>query len=738
MTKPLSGLRVVEMTLAGAGPFAGATLAALGAEVIKLERPQGDTSLGVPPYIKGLAHLYLAVNTGKRSIIVDLRDAADRAVVYKLIAGADVFLQNMRVGVAERLGLGPADIAAIKPDIVYTSISGYGEEGDLARDACNDPTMQAFSGFASLNGRAGENSELFRTYAHLDVTSASYAVLGTLAGLLRRRRTGAGSRAHVSLLSGALGVAGLRVAEFRETGKPPELRGSAANETAPNRVFQGSDGVWFTVGVVRSEQWEKLCRSIGLPVLLGEPQYRTNQARLANAKPLETLLQARFKTAPAGEWIEKLRRAGVPSGPVYLDDFEAIRHDPQTLAACCFSTVVSEKRGEMFIGTPPWRFDGKIMSTTAAPERDNSGPTLREHVALLPDPPRRSLPDGSDTAPLDGIRVLELVGGVAGPYAGKLLRDLGAAVTKVEGPGGDPSRDYAPRKDGVSVAFEYLNAGKSVMSTPAEDVLLTLLAESDAVILDREERWFDQSLLDRARELNPSLVLCRTSGYGERGPLRDLPASELVLQGMAGYLGSLGRKGDEPIRMGADPAGMNTGTAIAQAVIASLSDGTIRDAEVSALGMLIFIKTITWVSWSNPDEAYGFANDHVRRGRDHGYTTKDRRVYVATGRGNTEDWAKFLIGVGLEEYVTEPQIGEGGYLVLGTGVHAERWRDVFDQAFSRFTAAEITELSRSLGGKPSAIFTLDETLAHPQTAAANALDEHGLPRPVTVRPLVEK
>ena len=103
---------------------------------------------------------------------------------------------------------------------------------------------------------------------------------------------------------------------------------------------------------------------------------------------------------------------------------------------------------------------------------------------------------------------------------------------------------------------------------------------------------------------------------------------------LAGYLGSLGRKGDEPIRMGADPAGMNTGTAIAQAVIASLFDGTIHETEVSALGMLIFIKTITWVSWSDPDEAYGFANDHVRRGRDHAYTAKDRRIYVATGRGN--------------------------------------------------------------------------------------------------------
>src|SRR5262249_18356954 len=137
------------------------------------------------------------------------------------------------------------------------------------------------------------------------------------------------------------------------------------------------------------------------------------------------------------------------------------------------------------------------------------------------------------------------------------------------------------RHGGASVAFEYLNAGKRLLNRPNDDKLVALLAESDAVILDRGERWLDQSLLDRAREKNPDLVVCRTSPYGERGPLRDLPASELVIQGMSGYLGSLGTKGEEPIRMGAAPGGLNTGIMIAQAVVASLFAGNVRETEVS-------------------------------------------------------------------------------------------------------------------------------------------------------------
>ncbi|GIW07699.1 MAG: hypothetical protein KatS3mg060_2504 [Dehalococcoidia bacterium] len=734
MIGPLAGVRVVELTLAGAGPFAGACLAALGAEVIKLERPQGDTSLEVVPRLRGLSHLYLAVNTGKRSIIVDLRQPADRALVYDLVGASDVFLQNMRVGVAERLGLGPADLARLRPDLVWCAITGYGETGPLARDACNDPTAQAFSGFASLNGRSGDPPELFRTYAHLDVTTASYAVFAILAALHRRRRTGQGSRVHVSLLSAALANAGTPVAAFRRTGQLPPLRGSAAPDTAPHRAFRGSDGVWFTLGVVRDEHWASLCRVLDCPALGADPRFVTNLGRLAHRDEIEAMVAARLAERPAADWIALLVAAGVPAGPVFSDDFAALRAHPQIASNGVLAEVVTDRRGRIWLGAPPWRFSRTPAGLGAAPEPGQDGAAIRREAH--PVGPRSS-PQGVPTpatVPLAGLRVVEVAGGLAGPYAGKVLSDAGAEVLKIEGPDGDPARAYGPNIDGESVPFWYLNTGKTISAASA---LGHALREADALIVDRDERWLDPSIVAAALESNPRLVVCWLSGYGSAGPLRDLPAAELVVQGLAGYLGSLGSKGEEPIRLGADVAGLNTGLAAAQAVIAALLAGGGQQVDVSALGTLIHLRSITWAAWSDPDEPIGFAYDTVARSRDFGYTARDRRLYVATGRGTNEEWARFLIAIGLDDYLTHPVVGAGGHLVLGTAPYAEEWRALFDRAFSRFSAAELTALLREIGGKPSVVHRLDEVLRHPQTAAGAALDADGLPRPILFRDLAE-
>lgn len=739
MAGPLTGYRVIESTLAGAGPFAGACLAALGADVIKLERPKGDTSLEVVPRLRGLSHLYLAANSGVRSIVVDLHNDEDRALVRRLIRSADVFLQNLRVGATDRLGLGPADLAQLKPDLVACSITGYGEHGPLARDACNDPTAQAFSGFASLNGRPGDPPELFRTYAHLDVTTASYAVFGTLAALVRRQRTGKGAHVQVSLLGSALANAGSRVATYRLTGALPELLGSAAAESAPHRAFVGNDGVWFTVGITRPETWPALCQAVGLPEIGNDPRFATNECRVVNRAALEARLEERFASKPAEEWIARLREADVPAGPVYSDDFDAIRADPQVVANRMMDVVEHVRRGSYWLGAPPWRFSRTPAGLRAAPEPGLDGDAIRR----LPDgddlppklvpPPLPVLDPGAP--PLAGVKVIEIAGGIAGPYAAKLLGDAGATILKIEGPAGDPARDFAPRHGDRSVPFLYLNEEKTLHRlAPGETLDVETFAGSAIVIADHDERWLDPALIDRAIARNPRLVVCGIDGYGTKGPLADLPAAELVIQGMAGYLGSLGTKGEAPIRLGADVAGFNTGLAAATAALAAWLGGG-QTATVSALATLIHLRSITWASWSDPDQQIGFAYDNVWRSRDFGYTARDRRIYIATGRGTDHLWAQFLIAIGLDDYLIHPVVGAGGHLVLGTAPYAEQWRDLFDAAFSKRSADELTELLRSIGGKPSAVYRLDEVLAHEQTAAGAAIDATGLPHPVAIRDL---
>lgn len=723
----------MELTLAGAGPFGGSMLAALGADVIKLDRPSGDTSLEVPPKLRGLAHLYLAVNGSVRSMVADLKDSHDAALVRRLIGQSDVFLQNVRAGVAARLGLGPADLLKLQPGIVAASISGYGLAGPLAHDACNDPTMQAFSGFASLNGRPGDPPELYRTYAHLDVTAASYTVLGTVLGLLRRKRFGVGSSVGVSLLSGALGVAGTKVAALRATGERPALLGSAAADTAPHRAFAGSDGHWFTVGVVRPEQWPAFCNVIDRAELAADPRFATNRDRVAHRRALESLIEPVLRKRPASDWIGALQAAGVPSGPVYWDNFAELRADSQVVANQFFCQVQTARRGEIWMGAPPWKFERTPGQVRGAPDPDEHGAAIRGWLETLAEPEHQHSSAASDAPPMAGLTVIEIAGGMSGAYAGLLLQNAGASVTKVEGPDGDPLRGYAPRANGTSVTWAYLNAGKHIL--PAESLDATLLADADALIVDVDERWVDWALIDEARRRNPRLIVCRLSGYGVEGPLANLPQAELVVQGMAGYLASLGVVGEQPIRLGSDVAGLNTGIAAATANAAGLlhDDGQLVD--VSALGVLIHLRTITWTAWSSPDEQIGFAYDNARRKRDFGYHSRDRRLYAASGRGTDEHWAHFLIAIGLEEYLAHPVVGAGGHTVLGTAPYSEAWRDLFDRAFSRFSAAEIIELMRTIGGKPAVIHWLDEILAHPQTAAGAALNGAGLPRPIIMRDL---
>ena len=193
MAGVLDGIRVFDLTLAAVGPWASKLLGQLGADVIHVEGPKPELAHNIPPYVRGTGVLYLAANGGKRHVMLDLKDPADRATALRLVEQCDVFVQNMRPGAVDKLGLSYEAVSAVNPGIVYVSASAYGRVGPMATEAGVDPLVQAFCGWCSVNGAPGSSGEMFRHYAHLDLTTSSMAVEAVLAGLLARERTGSGS-----------------------------------------------------------------------------------------------------------------------------------------------------------------------------------------------------------------------------------------------------------------------------------------------------------------------------------------------------------------------------------------------------------------------------------------------------------------------------------------------------------------------------------------------------------------
>lgn len=241
MGGPLIGIRVLDLSIMAAGPWTGALLGELGAEIIKVEPPAGDGTRWVQPLQHGMGTNYISMNVNKRGIVLDLKEPSGRAAALDLAKTSDVFLQNFRVGAVGRLGLGYEDLKAINPRLIFASISGFGSVGPLAPERCADYIMQAFSGFARLNGPPETAVEQFRFTGFLDLTTSIVATEAILAALLDRERTGQGQHVDVSMFEAAMEMQFTRFAEFLIAGQQAVPRGSESTLLAPDRAFRALD-----------------------------------------------------------------------------------------------------------------------------------------------------------------------------------------------------------------------------------------------------------------------------------------------------------------------------------------------------------------------------------------------------------------------------------------------------------------------------------------------------------------
>jgi crotonobetainyl-CoA:carnitine CoA-transferase CaiB-like acyl-CoA transferase len=312
--QPLQGVRVVEFCQVAAGPFCGMLLADLGADVIKVESPEGDGMREWPPLNGGYSENFASLNRNKRSVVLNLKDPADRDAARRLSLTADVVMENFRPGVLGRFGLDHASLTAEKPALVYASISAFGQTGPRAQEGGFDLTIQAMSGVMSVTGEP-DGAPVKCGVPLSDFCAGLYAAYAIAAALYRARETGRGEHIDVSMLGATLGVAALQTSEYFGNGRDPRKLGSAHPRNAPYQAFRASDG-WFAMAAGNDRLWRAACEGVGRVDLTEDPRFASTALRAQNQEALREILEREFARAPAAEWLETFAARGVPCAPI--------------------------------------------------------------------------------------------------------------------------------------------------------------------------------------------------------------------------------------------------------------------------------------------------------------------------------------------------------------------------------------------------------------------------------------
>lgn len=371
--RPLAGITVVEIGHSIAAPYAGMILGELGAEVVKVENPQGgDACRGWgPPFTEGTATAFHAFNRAKRGITIDLTDPAQVETLRSLIRDrADVLIHNLKHGALDRYGLSAAALTAEKPSLVYCNIGAFGSVGPLRDRPGYDPMMQAYGGLMSLLGEDGR-PPVRVTVSIIDMATAMWAVIGILAALQERRRTGRGGVVDTSLYETTLAWMTLPISAYLANGEIPARHGSGVEQIVPYQAFAAADG-HLMVAAGNDNLFRKLCGAIGRPGLADDPRFATNSDRVVHRAALIPVLADLFAAEPMAVWAARLDAAGIPNGPIHTVD--QVAADAQTAAL----GMIQQLRSISLIGLP-LSFDG------ARPPLAKLAPGLGEDNAAVID-----------------------------------------------------------------------------------------------------------------------------------------------------------------------------------------------------------------------------------------------------------------------------------------------------------------------------------------------------------------
>ncbi len=380
-TGPLSGIRVIDMSIMAAGPWTAALLGMLGAEVIKVEPPAGDSVRWHLPQQRGIGTNFVAMNVNKKDITLDLKSPEGLADAMDLASTCDILVQNFRAGVMDRLGFGYDDLKERNPRLIYCAICGFGETGPLSKEGCGDAVMQAFSGFAAANGAHGDTVEAFRFTGLLDLTTASVAVSSILAALVDRDRTGQGQKVEVSMLEAALEIQSTRLGELLGAGQMAYPMQSESPAFSPDRAFETMDREIFVTAQSEIE-WRGFCDAIGHPELAPDSRFATNRDRVKNRRALNEILEPIFRERPAIWWLRVFKRNYVPAGIAH--NFETFRFHEQIVSNEMITRLQTREWGEVSVAGLPWKFSETPGCVTETPQPG-------EHTQQVMDQLRTSL-----------------------------------------------------------------------------------------------------------------------------------------------------------------------------------------------------------------------------------------------------------------------------------------------------------------------------------------------------------
>jgi len=368
----LEGIRVIEICNVAAGPFCGMLLADMGADVVKVEPPgSGDTLRSWAPITDGYSENFASLNRNKRSVALNLKDAADQRLAAQLIAQADVLIENNRPGVMDRLGLGYQAMSERNPKLVYCSISAYGQSGPRSQEGGFDLTLQAMSGLMSVTGEAG-GAPVKCGVPVCDFTAGLYGAFSVVAALRTAQAAGQGTHVDISMLGATLGIAALQTSQYFGTGVDPVKLGSAHPRNAPYQVFRCRDG-YFGMAAGNDSLWKSVCDVVGRADLYADARFASTGLRATHQEALRDILEAIFAGDDADAWLGRFRQAGVPCAPI--NNYSDVLADPQVdhMQWVRDLTLPNGARTRTFVS--PIRFDGRTADVARRP------PALGEHNA---------------------------------------------------------------------------------------------------------------------------------------------------------------------------------------------------------------------------------------------------------------------------------------------------------------------------------------------------------------------
>ena len=328
MTRALDGIRVLDLTQVMAGPYCTMVLCDMGADVIKVEPPTGDSTRRMPGAVGTDSPSFNAVNRGKRGVVVDLKQAAGRNTVRRLAVSADVLVENYRPGVLSRFGLGYVELASRHPTLVYASISGYGQTGPSAWKGGFDLVAQGVSGLMSVTGEAG-GPPVKVGVPITDLGAGLFAVSGILAALLARARTGRGQLVDTSLVDAGVALSVWEATQYFSGRGVPESLGSAHRMNAPYQAVRCADG-YITVGAANDRIFRRLCDALGHPEWAADPDHRDDEHRIRNRVALAARIEAVMTSRPRAHWLALFEICDIPCGPI--NNYEEVMADPHILA----------------------------------------------------------------------------------------------------------------------------------------------------------------------------------------------------------------------------------------------------------------------------------------------------------------------------------------------------------------------------------------------------------------------